>query len=389
MKFNSSVLCIVIGTFISRVAYFSSFPFLSIFLAKQGISPMIVGIIIASNSISGVITSFINPYIIKKIGEERLIIITAFLWSIVFFGFMTAQEAKEFLILNILNGIFYSLFESVAKLLISQRTLDSQRLIAFNMRVLAINMGAVIGPILGSIWGSEESLHSFAFLAISYIIFGIIMYCFFRGVKKERGDTVQKVYFEEIFSVLTQDKIFLGVVIGALFTYFGYSQLTSTLPQYLAQHSVDGSAIYPILLSINGITILILHYSLLLLTNRMSSFHVILAGNLLITLSLFLIPFSDKSFSLIAAVVIFSIGELLFSSRIDVIIDEIAEKDCKNIYFCISGIMRLGNSIGPIIGGILLGSKITIPFIMFGILALITLLGTFVTYFTSLLFLEK
>jgi predicted MFS family arabinose efflux permease len=109
---------------------------------------------------------------------------------------------------------------------------------------------------------------------------------------------------------------------------------------------------------------------------RFTPFISIALGNVLISLSLVMFPLSHHFVYLIATMVVFTVGELLLGSMIDILIDELAVESLKGTYFGAISFMRLGNGLGPMLGGVgisVLGfGKSTL---LFSILALITLFG--------------
>ena len=77
-------------------------------------------------------------------------------WIFVFIGFSLADHVLSFFLLNALNGLWV-VFEPTSRALLSDLTKPEYRLLVYNLRYGAINVGVAIGPIVGLQIGSAKS----------------------------------------------------------------------------------------------------------------------------------------------------------------------------------------------------------------------------------------
>lgn len=368
---------IIFGTLFSRISTSMSIPFLSIFLIQiKGVSPSITGVIIAISSLVGVLASFFGGYISDIIDKKKIMIISSVLWSLVFFGFFQADSILAFFLLNSLNGLCYSIFEPASKALLSGITKEENRLQIFNFRYTAINLGVVIGPILGLYLGSGETAYPFLITSIIYLLYGISL-IFQRSITSpENINEIEKNTLKEVFGVIRKDRNFLLILFGVIFSISGYAHLNSTFPQYLSMRMTEGVVYYSIILSLNAITALLVQYPLINLMKRFSPINSIIWGNVLISVSLIFMALSSNLFQFIVTIIMFTIGEVLIFSMLDILTDEIATSKMKSTYFGTMGLSRLGNVIAPSLGGLLLTLYgIENSIYTFSILSFITVLG--------------
>lgn len=90
-----------------------------------------------------------------------MMLVSIFGWMLVFAGFAAASNLWVFFVVNALNGLCKSLFEPASKALLSDMTEEKTRLLVFNLRYAAINIGVVFGPVLGLYFGSSQSTTPF------------------------------------------------------------------------------------------------------------------------------------------------------------------------------------------------------------------------------------
>lgn len=369
-------------------------PFLAIYLTSvKGIPASIAGMILASSALMGVITSFWGGVLTDQYGARMILISTAVVWGLVFFSFTLANSVLQFFVINVLNGICYSIFEPATRKVLSDYASDGTKLMVFNFRLTALNLGAILGPIIGIALGKNSSTLPFVILASMYLLYGFSILL----TLKENGTVEKRTQKSEVklvpaLKVIFTDKVFMWTLVGTIFTFTGYSHLTSTLPQYFSEPSIfkKGVETFSILLSVNGFVVILIQYPVVNLMKRFTPFISIAIGNVLISSSLVMFSLSHHFVYLIATMVVFTVGELLLGSMIDFLIDELAVESLKGTYFGAISFMRLGNALGPMLGGIVISvlgfGKSTA---LFSILAIITLFGVFAILISRNLYLRK
>ncbi|USK34916.1 MFS transporter [Bacillus sp. F19] len=371
---------ILIGTIFGRMATSMSIPFLAIYLTQvKGVSASMTGTIIAVSSLAGILSSFYGGYLSDKLGREKVLLTSIFLWILVFIGFGVADSVLSFFIMNALNGVCRSVFEPTTRALLSDITDQKNKLLIFNLRYAAINVGVVFGPILGIFLGSAKTTFPFYIAAAIYTLYGIsLLLTFMKTELASEADDTARISFREAFHVTRKDKLLLLTLVGIILCITGFSQLTSTLPQYFAMSPEikDGAKTFSILLSLNAVVVLIFQYPVVRIARNYSPIRSIMLGNLFVGLSLFSFAFAKSIWMIGLVVIFFTVGEVLLFSMMDVLIDEISNPDMKGTYFGAMGFTQLGNVLGPWIGGLLLDSYgVSDPAILFGCLMLITLSG--------------
>ena len=350
---------IIIGTMFGRLVTSMSIPFLSIYLTQVlGASSTQTGFTVAVSSLAGVMISFYGGYISDIVGRKMVMLVSVFGWACVFFGFSAAQHLWVFFLVNTLNGLCRAVFEPTSRALLSDITPPDQKLLVFNLRYAAVNLGVVFGPIIGLQLGSAKSTFPFLIAGIVYIAYGLVLFLQFsvhRATLPAHGE-VRTPKLREALATTGRDKVFLPVLLGTIFCVLGYGHFSSTLAQYLAMnpHFSNGRQLFSYMLSLNAVTVLVVQYPIVRTASKFPPIVPLILGNICVALSLLLFGMPGGVALLMFSVVLFTIGEVLLFTMMDMLIDRIARPEWKGTYFGTIGFNNLGNVMAPILGGLLL-----------------------------------
>lgn len=124
------------------------------------------------------------------------------------------------------------------------------KLLVFNLRYAAINLGVVFGPIIGLQLGSAESTFPFLIAGIVYVAYGIVLFMQFKAHRSSMParTQAQAPRLLEALTITGKDRVFLPVLLGIIFCVLGYGHFGSTMAQYLAMntHFTNGGNCSPI-----------------------------------------------------------------------------------------------------------------------------------------------
>ncbi|HFJ9435998.1 MDR family MFS transporter [Bacillus thuringiensis] len=350
---------IIFGTLFSRLTMAMSMPFLAIYLTTtKGISPVMAGLIIGISAFVNVLAGFIGGNLSDKYGRKVVLLSSLSVWILVFIGFAFADSAITFFILNALNGLCRAFFEPTSRALLSEYTNESKRLLVYNLRYTAINIGAAIGPLIGFGLGSSQTTFPFFITSFVYLIYTISLALLLKkyNVKIKNNGGIKQITIRQSIGILKQDRVFIFSLIGFICCMIGFSQFMSTLPQYLANTSAfsNGVEIFTCVVVTNAIAAIVFQYPLLRVGKKYSALVSIIVGVAIIGIGLIGFGLSNKLIYFILSMILFTMGEVLIFSMNDLFTDTIAPSHLKGTYFGMMNFMNLGQLIGPWLGGGLL-----------------------------------
>ncbi len=160
----------------------------------------------------------------------------------------------------------------------------------------------------------------------------------------------------EALQTTSRDKVFLPILLGTIFCVLGYGHFSSTLAQYVAlnPHFENGSRLFSYMLTLNAVTVLVMQYPLVKTASKLPPVVPLIAGNFCVAGSLLIFGAANQIGMLMLGVVVFTIGEVLMFTMMDVLIDRVAKPEWRGTYFGTIGFNNIGNVLAPILGGFLL-----------------------------------
>ena len=352
-------MSIILGTLFARFATSMSIPFLAIYLTTvKGVSAGMTGAIIGTSALVGVFASFIGGNLSDRFGRKTIMLWSMIVWIFVFIGFSLADHVLSFFLLNALNGLCRSFFEPTSRALLSDLTKPEYRLLVYNLRYGAINVGVAIGPIVGLQIGSAKSTIPFLVAAGVYILYTAILAFQFKKypMEKKKVSTEKPVTMLNAMRILRKDIVFLVALVGIILSNCGFSHLTTTVSQYFANAHIfeDGVKLFSYMLALNAIVVVIIQYPVIQMCKKYTPLTSIMVGTLFVSGGLFGFGVVESLLGAAVCTIIFTIGEVLMFSMTDVFIDDIAVAHLKGTYFGAMGFSGIGAVIGPWFGGVLL-----------------------------------
>ncbi|WP_323703840.1 MFS transporter [Mammaliicoccus sp. Dog046] len=376
MKLPSIIYTLFIATFLERFSTFLIIPFLSIYLSKQfQYSGFEIGVIVSMFAVSSLFMSFIAAPFVDKINKKIIIYTGLLLVTLSFVTFPFINTFQGFILFTIVNSVGNSFLSPTYKAMIAIFSDQSNKHIVFNIRYYIINISAVLGPLL-STQIQQFGIHFICNIIVSAYVLNTIIFTFtfiknnhnFQISVKQKQSTIK-----DTLMIAMKNKAFLLLMIGLILFVFGYNVMSGVLPQYFAlDHTqVEASKRFALLLSINGVTVLTCQYFIFKFSRWTSIRTSIIVGGVLMPIGLFFMGVMDHLLYQGMAMVLFTLGEMLVFTMVDIQIDELSEENYKGSYYSLAGLQKLGGLLAPLLGGLLL-DHLHNSIELFGILSLIS-----------------
>lgn len=379
--YSGVLWCLLVGILCVNAAHFISIPFLSLYLTnKTHCSIWSSGFVIGVAPFFSIVGGFVGGQLSDRCGRLFLLYLSVFSTAgvfILFYGAFNLKNSSEqlmlILFLNALFGLFTSFFQPTVMALLTDWVEKSYREQVFHLRYAAINIGAVLGPLLGVMLGITLSPLAFLIGGIIYLVYGVLLYLVLNKQKEPRIVKAQEAHsILNSIQVVLADKRLFNFILFHVVLAMCYSQITSTLAYYISQNVINSTRVYSFVITLNALFVLIGQAPVYFLCKRMAKSKVIFYGCTIFCLGCFGFAFSGKitTFYYVSMLVI-TLGELLIFPFASGFIDDIAPAHLKGTYFGALTFRELGLALGPILGSAILqvfGGKILFLFI--GVLAL-------------------
>ncbi|WML31195.1 MFS transporter [Neobacillus sp. OS1-32] len=380
-QFNPIVWVLLIGTVLTRASSFMTLPFLSIYLYRHlDLSPLIIGFTVGISPLMGTVGGFIGGHLSDRFGRKPIMLTALFTLALVYYGFTIANEQIWFILLNALNGLCTSFFEPTSQALMSDLTEKTKRMRVYSLRYTAINIGASVGPLLGAYFANTSAKVSFAITGSTYLLYATVLSWLMKKLVISKETAREKrVSATDSFKIIKSDRAFRYLLLGIILINIGYAQMDSTLPQFLEKSVEDGVVIFSVLLTINAFMVIFLQMPISHLVEKISLMQGMIFGAVFMVAGLIGFSFINGWMTAILAMGLLTIGEILIFPANSMMVDNLAPEHLRGTYFGASQFRKIGNFLGPIIGGYFLG-HISGQF-MFWIISIVSLSS--IIFFTA------
>jgi serine/threonine-protein kinase PknG len=339
----------LLGIVFVNVANFMILPLLALHLQlKLHTPPEQIGIVLATQTITQQVLPVITGVLGDRWGPRRLLVVGIIVRSLGYAGFVFARDLPSLLACALLVGSGGAAFMPSAKAMIVQ--VESRlRLEALTLRSIAVNVGAIVGPLLGALLFA----HFQAALLASALIYLGFLGLLARSVprnSKTAGNTTPVV---RSMTAMFLDGRLLGLTVCSAGFWFLYTQFIFTFPLYVEDRFRWG-ALFGVLFAINGAVILVLQYRLVTwLSRRLTSWGTLTVASFVLAGAYACLTLTGATVSLVAFTVLFSIGELLMAPTLDNLASEISSTKTLAGYL---GFVSLGWALGAATGNLIGGA---------------------------------
>lgn len=361
------LLCL--GTFINRAGTLVV-PFLTIYMrdalrADVGFAPVALGVF-GLGSICG---SVAGGHLADRVGR-RPVMLAALLGSGLTLALLSqVTDATQFLAGVLIFALFGEAYRPAASAMIADLTTPEQRSHAFALMYVSINLGFAIGPAIGGAVAEYSFQWLFFGDALTSGLYALIIFtCIRETLARDHGipatthseSTLQEVAkrpqvsFAVAIRHMLRDRVFLTLCGASLLISIVYMQAMSTLPLYLDSLGL-GPASYGRIIACNGLLIVL---GQLPLTNWMHGKprdRLLVAAALLTALGFGLHAVARSELNFVAAVLIWTLGEMMQFPHLPPIVTELAPTSMRARYMGVFGMCFSGASlVGAPLGGVVL-----------------------------------
>jgi len=337
------------GTFVNRLGTFVM-PFIVLYLTDpdRGFSVSQAGLALAMYGIGGVAAQFLGGWLADRIGRKNTIgfsmlgaaVITLLLWQ--------ASSLLMIYALMLLLALVAEMHRPAASALIADLVPSEQRVAAFAVFRLAINVGWACGLTLGGLLADRSFSYLFIGDAATSALFGVIsLIALPHGTRTSRHE---ERHLTGATRAIVTDRgflLFLGaILIGASI----YMQNVATFPLHV-QEAGYSTSVYGALQALNGIIVVLLELPITSWTGRRSRTRMVALGTLLVGLAFATLVVAKSIPALAVMVLIWTLGEIISSPVSSAFVADRSPEHTRGRYQASLGVMfGLGAIVGPTLG---------------------------------------
>lgn len=360
---------------------FTLLPFLPIYLTKilnQSVDE--VGYLLGICFLCGTLVSVYGGYLADRIRKFQFMCGLLALIACLLFLLFSVKSIGLVVLLLVLFNTSSSCMGVTSNALLSELLSSQERNKAFSMRYSLENIGAAVGPFLGT-WAFHFDPTGPLVLAGLFALFTLGLLVAFRKefscklLISENSEATKPLNFVKTLGVLRFDKRLILFTLGGILSMAVYGPLLTYLSQYLVMtKSVDlAYETIAYVSAANAAVVISLQYILGSHIKKEWLMHSLTLGLVAFVIGLFSLSLSLQLMVWVIAIVIFTLGEIIIVPAEYMFVDLIAPEHLKGTYFGAQNLVFLGMAIGPALCGNIL--KYAEPQVMFYVLMGLTVLS--------------
>ncbi|MEU8469109.1 MFS transporter, partial [Streptomyces sp. NPDC029006] len=291
--------------------------FIVLYVTQHGHSAGASGLVLGASGLGRVLGNVIGGHLTDSIGRRWAILLSVLATSgltasVPFLGPLPAIIAVVGLI-----GLVSQIYRpAMAAVLIDSVTSAQQRLAAFGVLRFAQNVGSTLGGVLGGVLASISYTDLFLVEAATLLLFGVIVAVLLRDAPQPRPDSgtaetraAPAVGYRQVLT----DRILVRFLLMTVFSMFAYIQTAVGLPLHVDDVGLSARD-FGLLMGLNGLLVVLLELPITSVISKYRPEYVLAVANLLTCGGLALSGFTASMALLAATVVIWTFGEMAYSS---------------------------------------------------------------------------
>lgn len=311
--FSREVWILTLVTFINRAGTMV-LPFLSKYLKEDlNFTYGQVGWIMVCFGLGSMAGSWIGGKLSDKIGFYKIMVFSLFTSGFLFFGlqFITNFHTLCFAIFGIM--VVADMFRPAMFVSLGTYAKPENRVRAFTLVRLAVNLGFAAGPALGGLIIMGMGYHGLFWIDGASCIIAISIFALLVKEKKNPNVTVTETIETAVAKSVFQDKIFWLFLFVSFASALLFFQIFTTLPLYHSEKYGLTEFQTGLLMTMNGLLIFFLEMPIVSTfeNKQTSKLKLILIGCLLMTISFYVLLYDTFAGILVVSMILMTFGEML------------------------------------------------------------------------------
>jgi predicted MFS family arabinose efflux permease len=381
-NFDRRIWVITIISILNSAGFSISLPFLSLYLYQnRGYDMTSVGVVILISGLCSAVTQFFGGMLSDRFGRRPLLLSTTIISSLLYGGMALLIQANASVFSIVLLFIAARSILVMGRPVVQAMVTDiSPRNIlteTYGLLRVGQNLGWAVGPAVG---GYLITFLPYAWLFVFAALAGVAVFVLiFIHLKESFRGASEPVTASSIYKT-AQDKNFFIFTLICLLVFMVSGQMISTLSIYLVDTIHFSTIQYGIILTLNGIIVILLQYPVAqLVSHRVIG--ALVTGSLLYGLGYLAMGWVTAFQWGMFAMVIITAGEIIYTPTAQAVIGKLSPVEWRGRYMGFFALFETaGYSFGPLMGGIVLDRLSYSPPAMWAVITSLTFIAALLFY---------
>ena len=360
-----------------NITFWMFFPFLTIYFAEE-FGKNKAGLLLVFSQVFSVFANLMGGYCADRFGRKRMMVLSAIGQGLSFLSFALAsspwlQSPWLGFVSFAVAGVFGSFYWPASQAMVADVVEEKHRSDVFAIFYTSINIAVVVGPILGAIFYVHYRFQLLLFAGAVCILLGLILAKWTREtVPLQKRDSpsgsggkwyyVLQNQFRD-YALIVKDKTFLLFIIAGVLAGQTFMQLDLLIPVYIKDFvknqplfsfgdwsfTVKGEQAFGIVLAENGFLVALLTVFVTKWMGKYYERNVFALSSVVYAISIVIFSQTHWIWGLIAAMAIFTFGELMGAGLQQSFVSRIAPEHMRGQYFAAASMrFTIGRTIAPL-----------------------------------------
>ena len=377
------------ATFVDSLGGSMLFVFLSLYLtSKFAIGMAEVGLVFGFYTVAAVFGSTIGGGLADRIGRKPMVIfgLVASAATVLIMGI--ANSIAMFYIGALLAGLFADAGGPARQAIIADLLPEEKRAQGFGLYRVTFNLSHAIGPILGGLLAVRSYMPLFFIDIVLSLLAALILFVYLpetmpgKDAEKEQ-ETVGQT-FGGYFRVF-KDSFFVMFLLASALLVLVFTQVHGTLAVFLRDsHGVTAQQ-FGLLMGLNGAMVVLFQFPITRKVEGQPPFLILALGSIFTLVGFGMFGFVSGYVLFIMALVIITVGEMLFAPVSQAMAADIAPEDMRARYMAVYGFSwMIPSAVGIYLAGLIMDNydprAVWFLAAFIGVLAVLAFLGLHVRY---------
>jgi MFS family permease len=357
-QFPRTFWVVVATSFIDGIGSTILHPFFALYVTQKfHVGMTQAGLILATNSVAGMIGSTIGGAMADRFGRRGIILfgLVVSALSSLSLGFVT--EYYLFYGASVFVGLLGSAAFPAHNAMVADILSPEQRSEGFGILRVAANFAWIIGPMIGGFLAAYNYLYLFLSDAvISVITFFIV----FRLIPETKPQSQVKHGEEESiwqtlrgYGVALADRPYLAFICASILMILVYQQMYSSLSVYLRDVHQVAPQYYGMIMSTSAVTVVLFQFRVTRVIKKYPPFLMMAAATFFYMIGFTMYGFVATVPLFMLAVVVITVGEMIGMPTSNVLAASFAPEDMRARYMAVFGLTwTVPSMIGPWAAGL-------------------------------------
>jgi|WetSurMetagenome_2_1015567.scaffolds.fasta_scaffold02413_7 predicted MFS family arabinose efflux permease len=382
-NFDRRIWVITVISIINAAGFSISLPFLSLYLYQtRGFDMTSVGVVILVSGLASAASQVFSGLLSDRLGRRPLLLGTTLVSSFLYGGMAILISINasiwSIVVLFVAARSVLTMGRPVIQAMVTDISSRENLTETYGLLRVGQNLGWAAGPAVG---GYLLTLVSYAWLFWFAALAGVAVFVLILITLKEsfRG-AEEPVTLRSIYTT-TRDRNFMIFAVICMLVFMVSGQMISTLSVYLVDKVGFSTAQYGLVLTLNGIIVILLQYPIARLVSHRVIGSLVL-GSLLYGIGYLAMGWVDAFQWGMLSMAIITAGEITYTPTAQAVVGKLAPQDWRGRYMGLFALSEtLGYSFGPLLGGIVLDSLSGNRPLMWAVIASLAFVAMFLFYF--------